>query len=481
MKRSYLLTVFFLFPFSIPAVLAGTFDDFNIYFVNGIHNDQREADKSKRALQNYVIPDAANVDKLYNSTEGVLSDLLETHRLGSEDSSREKYKNFWLWLDKLNLAPQWYLTKIYYPTLAKYDERAYTQNPDLQIMLAKLQAKAQSRKKTILVAHSEGNFFANTIVNNLQSSNSGLAACTGVVAVATPATYVAGAGPYTTLRNDVVINAARDIFPWGGQILPPSPPDLLFNSKDLSGHQFVPSYLEPLSSRIRVHMVDVANQISAKTECASSAPCGTPIDSGGSTGTYNYVQTIGQGAQTVTANFESYSIPDQLEIFAGGTKLASTNGLVSGFKELSFAFDSAKLGTTQLTARVTGNSDSNTAWKLCVTCSSGTSCSWTPQRRSVKITMTYDTTSWWYCTAGNISVDGASLGNLSSGSTISTTLTAGAENHLLSAPGAGCTCTIYTGCLRDAAAKYWISYKDGAGKSQVITTPLTRQLGFIIN
>ncbi len=478
MKRSYLLGGFLLL-FNVSVVLAGTFDDFNVYFVNGINNSRNQADKSKKVLRTLVIPDApdGNVDKLYNTTEGVLSDLLETYRLGAIDKN---YKNFWLWLDKPDRAPEWF-KPIYYQTLSKYDERTYTQDPDLQTMLAKLQSRAQSRKKTILVAHSEGNFYANMIVNNLQSSNPELAACTGVVAVATPAIYVAGGGPYTTLRNDVVINAARDNFPWGGQILPPSPPDYLFNSKDFSGHQFVPSYLEPLNGRIRSHVVDVANQISAKSECApSSPPCGTPIDSGGSTGTYNYVQTIGQGAQTVVANFEAYSIPDQLEIFAGGTKLASTNGLVSGFKQLSFTFDSAQLGTTQITARVTGNSDSGTLWKLCVACSSGTSCSWVPQRRSVSIWMSYTWQSQWFCTAGNISVDGSSLGNLS-GNTISTPLTAGAENHLLSAPTAGCICTQTLGCSTNPDPKYWISYKDGTGKSQLISAPLARQLNFVIN
>lgn len=489
MKRSYLLALL-LSLFSTSTVLAGAFDDFNIYFVNGINNERGDADKSRRILRQLALPDApvANVDKLYNTTEGVLSDLLETYRLGAIDKN---YKNFWQWLDKPSAAPEWF-QKIYYPTLAKYNETLYTQDPDLSTMLTKLKTKAQFRKKTILVAHSEGNFYANMIANNLRSTDPGLATCMGIVAVASPATYVSGAGPYTTLSNDSVINYARTWFPWGSQILPSSPSEPVYNIKkdefgrlfvpDESGHQFVPSYLEPLNSRIRNHVVDVANQISAKPECApSSPPCGTPIDSGGSTGTYDYVQTIGSGTQTVTANFEAYRIPDQLEIFAGGTKLASTDGLVSGFKQLSFTFDSAQLGTTQLTARVTGNSDSNTLWKLCVACSSGTSCSWVPQRRAVNISMSYQWTSQWFCTAGNVSVDGSSLGNLSSGSSINTTLTAGAESHLLSAPSAGCICTKTLGCSTNPDAKYTISYKDGTGKTRLISAPLAKQLGFIIN
>ncbi len=334
----------------VSATLAGPFDDFNLYFVNGMDNSQDQAETSKKALQTLVVPDApnTNVDRLYNSTEGVLADLLETYRLGSLDSSQEEYKNFWRWLDNLNLAPAWYMNNIYGPTLAKYNETAYAQFTDLPLMLTKLNSKAQatSRKKTILVAHSEGNFYANQIVNNLQTTNPSLAPCVGVVAVATPAIYVAGGVPYTTLRNDVVINLARDNFPWGSQILPPSPPDLLFNSKDLSGHAFVPSYLEPLNARIRGHVVDVANQISAKVECAPppTTSCGTPISASGSSGSYQYALTA-QGTPTVTATFESYSIPDELELYANGVKLAGTGGLVSGFRSYSIPFDSQKLGT----------------------------------------------------------------------------------------------------------------------------------------
>lgn len=255
-----------------PVALAGPFDDFNIYFVNGINNSRDEAENSQRMLKQLVLPDApsANIDKLYNTSEGVLADLLEAYRLAGVD---KEFTNFWQWLDKPNMAPEWFQA-IYYPTLAKYNESLYTQDPDLQLMLFKLRAKAQLRKKTILVAHSEGNFYANIIANNLRSSpDPSLADCVGIVAVATPATYVSGGGPYTTLANDFVINRARARFPWGANILPPSPPTPVYSGKHGGlGHGFVASYLVPLTPRIRAHVVSVADQINTtcKPSCADS-------------------------------------------------------------------------------------------------------------------------------------------------------------------------------------------------------------------
>jgi hypothetical protein len=76
----------------------------------------------------------------------------------------------------------------------------YVKDPDLDAHVARYTADLTEGKRVIVVAHSQGNFYANKAHEHL-SSTAGF----GIVAVATPASYTAGNGPYTTLTNDEVI------------------------------------------------------------------------------------------------------------------------------------------------------------------------------------------------------------------------------------------------------------------------------------
>lgn len=483
MKPNYTIAGLLPFLFVIAgidntSIAAGTFDDFNIYYINGVANDPPTAESSKKALHDFVVPDASigNVDKLYNSSVNIVADLLETYRLAEVD---KEYTNFWKWLDKPNAAPEWYRS-IHYSTLAKYNEAAYANNPDFQLMVSKIKAKAQLRKKTILVAHSEGNFFANMIANHLRSTDPELAACVGIVGVATPATYVSGGGPYTTLVNDFVINNARSAFPWGAEILPPSPVDPVYSGKHGQlGHEFVTSYIAHplLTPRIRGQVLDVVAKIN---ETCKASSCGTPIESYGSSGITEEVLSIGNTAQNVTANFDAYTIPDKLELFANGTRLAATAGMESGYRSFSFNFDPKQLGTTQLIARVTGNSDTGTRWNLCVDCN-GATCPSVIQPRNIFISLSYAWSSSWVCSTGTAMIDTRDIGTLTGQAqiTASVTSTRSPERHTFFAPNAGCVCTQLS-CYTDPKPILTFNYKDGSGNGQFFQVPLTKEFQFDI-
>lgn len=434
-------------------------------------NELSEASDSAKALRALSLPDApeANVQYLYNQNEDFLAQMIEIFNQSGMDGSREKFKNFWFLVNRMDLAPPRFIDRVLYPTLAKFDEYTYTRDVDLQMMIAELQRQASNgKKKTVLVAHSQGNFYANQIKNNLQTSDPGLAACLAVVGVASPATYVAGGGPYTTASNDKVIGFARGLLPWGNSILPHSGISSGFRLNDPFAHEFVDSYVDPFRTRIRNHVVDAANVIKLNPKCSD---CGAPINSAGSTGTHEFVKTIGTGRQTVTVNFEAYSIPDKLEIFAGGKVLAATNGFVQGLHQLVFTFDSAALGTTQITARVTGNSDTNTQWKLCLDCS-GSTCGWVSEVRSVNIRYhdASDPFHQWSCASGDVSVDSKFLGRIAAESSVVVKLTAGGDHQLASARS-GCVCTQTLGCsVAPPSPKFTVTYVDGSGVSHYHTT-----------
>jgi hypothetical protein len=78
----------------------------------------------------------------------------------------------------------------------------YVDDADLDAHVARYSADLAMGKRVIVVAHSQGNFYANESFKRL-SSTAGF----GIVAVATPASYTAGNGPYTTLTNDDLIKS----------------------------------------------------------------------------------------------------------------------------------------------------------------------------------------------------------------------------------------------------------------------------------
>ncbi|MBI3561505.1 MAG: hypothetical protein HY080_07310 [Gammaproteobacteria bacterium] len=502
------------------AVKAAPLDDFNIYYINGIDNDPLEVLNSTRVLKEqlarYSNITFANVDVLYNQSEGFGRDVVETARQAELQGARDFYTRLWsIMRGNMSASDAIATDPVVQKIVSSFDEKSFVLTPDLARMIGKVEIfstppNAPRRKKTILVAHSQGNFFANQIVNGLIAKNSDLVGCIGIVGVATPATFVAGtpagtvnsvpvtavSGTYLTRPDDVAINLiARTSFAGGAFILPATstlvvPPGIA--STDPAHHNFVASYMLPFGNRVVTEIETVANQINANgANCNPPPPtaCGAPIHSAGSSGTSPFILAIGQGTQSVTANFEAYSIPDGLVLSANGVNLASTNGLVGGYHSYTFTFDSSKLGTTNLLATVTGNADTNTLWKLCLDCNNlaGSTCGPSFQSRSVNMTMNFDTVAnTWLCTTGNMTLDGQAIGNLDSppGNTIKTvslTPTLGAETHTLSAPLAGCTCLNRLGCIGFGPnPKFQITYKDGAGTPVLLTAPLTKQFKFVI-
>lgn len=466
----------------------GALDDCSVYFLNGMWNSPDDAIKSRDKLHALVIPDVpyVNIQRLYNSNDTALWEMIDVvRRQSTPDSERETFKSFWRFLDDPTASDQ--LSGItrqqYLEILARYDQSAYVQNPQLQGMVAILRDNYYNKKrKALLVAHSQGNFYANQLVNYLQSFDPMVAACTTVVGVASPATYVAKSGPYQTRSDDAVINLAREKFPAGPSILPANwIPPYPGAFADISSHKFIESYLAPpdLRSRIRSNVLSQASA-NGTSECALNTPaCGLPINSGGGTGTYDFAKTLGAGKQTVTANFEAYGIPDKLEIFAGGRRLASTDGLVSGFHNLTFEFDSAALGTTQLTARVTGNPDLVTAWKLCLDCS-GIACGWVSDTRTVTVGYTSTETGGWQCTSGTVSISGqAMIGTIPKYGTRTAEVVAGGK-HKLQSVNSACACTYATGCTSPAPQRnFSISYKDGTGVNHSWTIPVALTTTFL--
>jgi len=107
-------------------------------------------------------------------------------------------------------------------------------------------------QKVLLVGHSQGNFYANSLYNIVVDKQGGIPkASLGVYGVASPSSYVAGGGKYITSKSDKIIEKLRI-----GNLLNilPSNIDIKFDGEkdgDLDGHSFSKIYLNYESDRIR--------------------------------------------------------------------------------------------------------------------------------------------------------------------------------------------------------------------------------------
>ena len=111
----------------------------------------------------------------------------------------------------------------------------YVKDSDLDAHVARYRADLEAGRRVIVLAHSQGNFYANRAHERLPST-----AGFGIVAIGTPAGYTAGDGPYTTLTTDRIID------PIPGRRAPNTSNSAEFNASagGSDGHSFTAHYLE---------------------------------------------------------------------------------------------------------------------------------------------------------------------------------------------------------------------------------------------
>jgi hypothetical protein len=133
---------------------------------------------------------------------------------------------------------------------ARYNASVIASNPASKEHVRLFNADLREGKKVVVVAHSQGNLFANIAYRGVDSE---FKAAFGVVAVATPSDHVAGGGNYTTLDEDYIIDAVPGAL-WENF----DNFEYFYNPDDISGHQFVASYFavgRPAAPRIIDHVL----------------------------------------------------------------------------------------------------------------------------------------------------------------------------------------------------------------------------------
>ncbi|MDD5152792.1 MAG: DUF5011 domain-containing protein [Candidatus Pacebacteria bacterium] len=137
-------------------------------------------------------------------------------------------------------------------------------------------ASAQIKtQKVLLVAHSQGNFYANNFYDAVTKSGDVSAGSIGVYGVAVPASKVAGDGIYRTSDTDTVINLARKVFP--GKTLKANDSINYKDSDDSGrGHGFREIYLEYRGEEIKKEIEESLGKLSVDSTRSEDGPCINP-------------------------------------------------------------------------------------------------------------------------------------------------------------------------------------------------------------
>lgn len=222
-----------------------------VYYGNGVLTEFSGAVDGLIAIQGLVegrVPpdEYANIefDLSMNWSDGVFEDLLEA----TLQDLQTDYSQFWRFV--LNVLP---MPDAFRDALAaaaaEFDQGAIS-NSDVAGHVLNYRERLAQGKKVIVVAHSQGNFFANQSYGILTASERG---GFGIVSVAQPDSFVAGGGPYITFFDDLVIAAVRIAKGSLGLPEPMAPNAILgLGTGDLTGHYFVESYLGSAAGRSAV-------------------------------------------------------------------------------------------------------------------------------------------------------------------------------------------------------------------------------------
>jgi len=143
--------------------------------------------------------------------------------------------------------------------IEEYLASRITDSVNSALHIQKYVTDLQEGKRVLLVAHSQGNLFANQAVLSLMGTYSG---SIGMIGVASPAAAIYNNSTYYTAHDDRVIDALRIIH----DVLPSNldnDPGVFNDPRDFSNHQFRESYFASgLASRTKIDE-DVSSNMAA--------------------------------------------------------------------------------------------------------------------------------------------------------------------------------------------------------------------------
>lgn len=301
-----------------------------LVYGNGVNRTYDKADKDRIRLRDAARPVLAPrviADSwlAYNRTDNLLLDLIES---AAQDRLTD-FVQVSRWLAGLEPMPDAVKERLL--EIAKQFDKAAISNIDLQKHVDQYHEFLKTNR-TVLVAHSQGNFFANLAWDSLSGQEQ---RSFRIVSVANPDSFVAGYSPpyvdaYVTSSTDFIIQGLRLA---GRPALAPNITNPL-TLRDLTGHGFIDTYMRSGAPSRDVILGDVVqaavgleqppcspgpgNQfpVAAFTVNPASAVVGEVVQFDGSTSTdadgliqtYRWTFGDGESAEGITTS-HAYAAP----------------------------------------------------------------------------------------------------------------------------------------------------------------------------
>lgn len=245
-----LSSVFLLTVLAMPGSINAAFipghcskDDYTIATINGISTDESHAKDNLAAL----------VKKFGYTANGQVIDyqyLLNANHIGGIK----------------DLGDTWEQKKNEDKIVLDYDLLEILNDASTKITTQKL----------LIVAHSQGNFYANNFYDLVAGKPSDvLAGSVGVYGVASPANHVAGKGRYILSDTDSVINGVAALF-LHGSILTPNVHIEIKKGEDPTGHSFSEIYLGHAYKMINDDITFSLGRLATNSKVDESKPCINP-------------------------------------------------------------------------------------------------------------------------------------------------------------------------------------------------------------
>ncbi len=208
-------------------------DGYTIATINGIFTNEQQAQQNKESLKQFF------KDKYDNEPLKIEYFHNPSHLAGIGDVAMSVYQKFF--------------------------ENEKVEDYDLVEMLKTASEKVNTQK-LLLVAHSQGNFYANSFYDSVAGQKGGVPEeSINIYGVATPAGRVAGDGKWLTSKTDKVIAGVVDKFPFRN-IMEPNTNITLGKDDDFFGHNFTEVYLKYRGDKIISDIQDSLRNLKVNNE-----------------------------------------------------------------------------------------------------------------------------------------------------------------------------------------------------------------------
>lgn len=262
---------------------------YTVFFGNGIRTEATAAYASTRRTSSLLGTEydgePVTYKTSYNPTDGTLGDLLEAFAQKRAEDPTLSWQLFFRWVSGRVVSSSLAIALRDYfgndgadrirDTSARLAQSTSYNDPTVSRHAANYLSELLAGKRVMVVAHSQGNLYANATWNALARNSSSAfdMDAFGIAAIATPANGVATGDGYVTSDSDLVIDAVRIVspltLPANNDSVPSFPPE------DRLGHDYnriyIGSYANLSNQAINV-MTSTLSRLSTVNTTGAAGP-----------------------------------------------------------------------------------------------------------------------------------------------------------------------------------------------------------------